>query len=290
MAAASISGFTVLPVSYSKAATHYLYARAHASTSKSKAPAFPDGRTLFLVNIPPDATERQISQFFKHRGTVERVEFDRKDSHEVEEEEESSEEDEEMEKGEDLPQQKRRKLAKADKNQPPKVVPLPKISLRTLRRTGRSCHVVFLDASSLEAAVSQPQKSRPWPVDSEAPSGLAHYTALYDSLRPPLDVVREHAYTAVSLYQHQRESKKQQSKYHKGEAIVDEDGFTLVTRGGAYGKTLGGEVAVASKKFMAEAGQGGRTRKRKEKKEKDTFYAFQIHEKNRKSVYSIKWK
>lgn len=285
MAATSISGFTVIPISYSTTATHFLYARAHANSSKSKAPAFPDGRTLFLVNVPPDATERQISQFFKHCGTVERVEFDRKDSQDAEEEEDESSDEEMEEEDADLPPQKRRKLAKADKKQAPKVIPLPKNSLRTMRRTGRSCHVVFLDASSLESAVSQPQKLRPWPVDPEAPTGLAHYTALYDALRPPLDIVREHAYTAVSLYQYQRENRKQQSKYHKGEAVVDEDGFTLVTRGGAYGKTLGGEVAVASKKFMAEA--GGRTRKRKEKKEKDTFYAFQIHEKNRKSAYSI---
>ena len=282
--ATTIAGFTAIPVSYSAAATHFIYARQHSNSHKSKSPTFPDVRTLFLVNVPPDATEREIIQFFKYCGTVERVEFDQEDSHETDDAEESSEgEESEDEVEEDYP--RKRRNVKGDKKQPPKVVPLPTVPLRKIRRTGRNCHLVFLDSSSIDKAVSklQLQKPRPWPTDPEVPSGLAHYIALYDSLRPPLDVVREHACTSVAVYQHQRDSKRQQSKYHKGEAIVDEDGFTLVTRGGAYGKTLGGEVGVASKKFMSNGGLGKRTRK-KDKKEKDRFYTFQTHEKNRKST------
>ena len=79
----------------------------------------------------------------------------------------------------------------------------------------------------------------------------------------------------------------------KPEPEVDEDGFTLVTRGGAYGKTLGGGVGVASKRFMQDqavdgAGAGAtgkRHRKKKEKKEKEAFYAFQVHEKKRNGEY-----
>jgi len=71
---------------------------------------------------------------------------------------------------------------------------------------------------------------------------------------------------------------------------VDEDGFTLVTRGGAYGKTLGGGVAIADKKFVAEVSKGKRAKKKKEKKEKETFYAFQVHEKRRKAVLDLQVK
>src|SRR6266540_530371 len=79
-----ISGFSVIPVRYNSTATHYLYARSHFSTKgKSKQDAsshqqngLPDGRTLFLVNVPPDATERDLVLFFKHAGTVERILFD----------------------------------------------------------------------------------------------------------------------------------------------------------------------------------------------------------------------
>jgi ribosomal RNA-processing protein 7 len=53
---------------------------------------------------------------------------------------------------------------------------------------------------------------------------------------------------------------------------------------GAYGKTLGGGVAVADKKFVAEVSKGKRAKKKKEKREKETFYAFQVHEKRRKGA------
>ena len=45
------------------------------------------------------------------------------------------------------------------------------------------------------------------------------------------------------------EKMKQKPAYRKGEAIVDEDGFTLVTKGGAYGQSLGGGIGVARKAF-----------------------------------------
>lgn len=288
----SVSGFIVLPVLYNKSATHFIYARIHEQTKAKAVDTLPGGRTLFLVNVPPDATERQLSLFFSYAGTIERVEFHGDCTTDVPEEDFSTPSDEdsaaEQDMEVDVPQpRKKRKNSKEDhKKRPPEVVPLPTTPLRTLRRSGQNCHIVFLDSSSAESALasSHVQKPRPWPSDPEVPTGLSHYLAQYDAIRPPLDVIREHARTAMDLYDYQKEKDKQKSKYKKGEAIVDEDGFTLVTRGGAYGKTLGGGVAVADKKFVAEASKGKRAKKKREKKEKDTFYAFQLHEKRRKGA------
>lgn len=84
----SVGGFTPIPVAYSPTATHILYARAHSnpkstkstaqqdSKGKGKEAVYPEGRTLFLVNLPPDATERELTVFFKAAGTVERVVYD----------------------------------------------------------------------------------------------------------------------------------------------------------------------------------------------------------------------
>jgi ribosomal RNA-processing protein 7 len=278
---ASVSGFTLIPVTYSSSSTHIIYARAHTGSKKYQKQVFPDGRTLFLVNVPPDATEREFILLFNHAGTVEKVVFD---DEAMEHEESGSEEDEDAAMAEEVQQQprKKRKLAKGDQD-PPKVTPLPRIPLRTLRRTGGCAHIIFLDASSLNRAIATPQKPRPWPRSPDEPSGLTHYIALHDSLRPPLDAVREHADTSMELYEYETAKSKQTSSYHKGEAIVDEDGFTLVTRGGAYGKTLGGGVGVASKTFdgISESNRG---RKKKEGKEKESFYAFQKVEKQRKGM------
>ncbi|KAJ7757063.1 ribosomal RNA-processing protein 7-domain-containing protein [Mycena metata] len=285
----SIAGFSVLPISYTGTSTHYLYARSHTGSKKNASQTLPDGRTLFLVNVPPDATERELVLLFKGCGTVEKVVFDLDPQEKLVEPDDSDEEEEDeaeeaVDETEEQPR-KRRKLSKT-KPQPPKVVPLPSKPLRRLRATGRSAHLVFLDASSLERALAPQPKARPWPV-SEEPSGVAHYAALFDSLRPPLDIVRTHADSAMELFEFELKQTKQQSKYRKGEAIVDEDGFTLVTRGGAYGQTLGGGVGVASKKFQ-ESGETRTRNKKKEPLQKAGFYAFQKAEKQRNDLMELK--
>lgn len=286
----SIANFTLIPVIYSQDATHIIYARPHNGSSKTRTKkGFPNGRTLFLVNVPPDATEREIILLFKHAGTVEKVVFDDDIEDQIDSDSDSEMEDVVEEEGiaDDQPR-KRRKVSKDDQG-PPAVTPLPQPSLRILRKTGGCAHVIFLDSSSLDRALSTstPPKPRPWPRSSDEPSGLAHYTALYDSLRPPLDVIREHADTYMELFEYEQAKKKQKASHRKGEAVVDEDGFTLVTRGGAYGKTLGGGVGVASKKFDRSGSQSARTRKKKEKKEKEGFYAFQKAEKQRKGMCAL---
>ncbi|KAI0673778.1 ribosomal RNA-processing protein 7-domain-containing protein [Trametes maxima] len=309
----SVSGFAVLPIVYSATATHILYARKHSTPlrqgtkgkQRETAATLPAGRTLFLVNVPPDATERELALLFKACGTVERVVFSigtgigPQQEELVDDEDDSASEDEQVadsgESQDEETDQRPKKKRKVAKPEGPQIFPLPSPSIRVLRRTGHTAYVVFLDESSLERALKPPQKSYAWPVDKQTPLGLAHYTSLYSALRPPLDVVRAHADSWMEAFEHERSQKRQESKYNKGEAVVDEDGFTLVTRGGAYGKTLGGGVGVASKQFQAEQGGGGgggkrRRKDKKEKKEKEAFYAFQVHERKRKEIIDLKKK
>ncbi|KAL0576961.1 hypothetical protein V5O48_005032 [Marasmius crinis-equi] len=315
--APTISGFVVIPIIYDKTSSepstskkaqqtrHYLYARAHVGPKNAAKSTWPNGRTLFLVNVPPDATERELTLLFKPYGTVEKVVFDL-DGEKEEEEQEGEESDEDENEMDDIEQDQgdedvdgddedgghRRKRRKVTKPQPPKVVPLPVKTRRRLRKTGQTAHVVFLDSSSLERSLSTaPQKPRTWPVSDEEPRGIAHYVAMYDSVRPPLDAIREHADTYMQLFDFEAAQAKQKSKYRKGEAIVDEDGFTLVTRGGAYGQTLGGGVAVATKKFQETGEASERNAGRpKKKKEKSNFYAFQKAEKQRNDLIELKKK
>ncbi|KAF8130349.1 ribosomal RNA-processing protein 7-domain-containing protein [Boletus edulis] len=289
-----VSGFTVIPVAYAHS-THILYARAHLS--KSQDVVYPEKRTLFLVNIPVDATDREISLFFKSCGTVERVVYNR-DSRDEAEAEAAAEQEEEAEADIETspplppspssqdPQPQSKRKQRPTESASPSVVPLPPILLRTLRKTGSIAHVIFLDASSLEKALVPPTKPRPWPSSSEEPQGLTHYTALYDAQRPPLDVVKAHADTWMERFEFDLAKTKQKLAYRKGEAIVDDDGFTLVTRGGAYGQTLGGGVGVASKAFEKTSRTG--SKKKKEPKEKETFYAFQKAEKQRKALLDLR--
>jgi ribosomal RNA-processing protein 7 len=63
-------------VLYNSSITHYLYSHAHASIKSDSRKFLLEGRTLFLVNLPPDTTDRELVLFFKHSGRVEKVIFD----------------------------------------------------------------------------------------------------------------------------------------------------------------------------------------------------------------------
>ena len=292
-----IGDFLVLTISYSPQATHYLYIRAHASRTASD--DLPTDHTLFLVNVPPDSTERELITLFSTCGTIDKVKFGgQKALPELYDSFTSGDEGDEPTMQENVTMQvdedttKLLKNTKRDKKRPPpKVIPLPTVALRQMRRTGNTAYIVFTSTQGLSAALSLPSTSASdkarlvWPkfkVTSAAePSGLTHYKARYRALRPPLVAVREHADSSMELFEHRQAlMSKRNSKYKKGEAIVDEDGFTLVTRGGAYGQTLGGGVGVASRKFMEEI-KGGESQSKKKKKtvSKEGFYSFQTREK-----------
>ena len=309
---ASISGFSILPVQYDHATHHMLYIRAHVGATSKKNPRkteWPEGRTIFMVNVPPDATEREITLLFKSCGTVEKVVFD------ADEPSEDPNSDSDSDSAEDdtgsdasspsLPRAGKQSKSAPDQSTPsrtqrPKVIPLPVTPHRALRRTGQTAHILFLDASSCTRALALARpgaKPIQWPVDgdTECPRGLAHYVSRYEADRPSLDAVRAHADSAVARFDFDLAARKaalrRESKYKKGEALVDEDGFTLVVRGGAYGQAIGGGVGVASRKFMDEhvKGEDSRSKRKrhKEGKEKSAFYAFQIHEKKRNGTFLL---
>ena len=296
--ATQFNGFTPLLVNYSSKVQHCLYIRAHQTSSQgSQTTNLPPGRTLFVVNLPPDATSREVTQLFKPCGTVERILFSSGAEADAEPEDEVMEEEPVSSSDDDIPStKKKRRKAKAKPTGPPKITPLPSPALRTYRHSGHTAHIIFLDTSSLDRALTlvSPQ---PWPTSTE-PSGIAHYLALHASLRPPLETVKEHADTSLEAYEYLRTHTKialaaGSSKYKKGEAIVDEDGFTLVTRAGTHGNTLGGGVGVASKKFEMDMAKGGNgdsaLEARKKKQEKDGFYTFQVREKKRKGAHFLQF-
>jgi len=81
-------------------------------------------------------------------------------------------------------------------------------------------------------------------VSPSTPEPLSLHTALY----PPLAAIRAHAGASLGLYGCNLPGNKVVPRYKRGQAIVEHDGLTLTTRGGAYGKTLSGCVGIASKK------------------------------------------
>ncbi|KAG8702158.1 Ribosomal RNA-processing protein 7 [Ceratobasidium sp. 395] len=297
----ALNGFTVLPLQLQKSIQHFLYIRKNESGTKttSETRTKPDGRTLFLVNVPCDATARDLISLFKPAGTVERVIFTNKSRTESLDDEDKGEESE-AEDGDDDNDEPEKTKPKTKAAPPPKAAPLIDDSLRRAERSGRTAHVVFLDESSLARALSLPSSSKSaivWPpADASAePRGLSLYLKRHKASRPALDVVSSHVDAYMQRFDYDQTAKRAAAtQYKKGVPIVDEDGFELVTRGGAYGKTVGGGVGVASKQFELAAKRGdlaaGKRKKKGRDKSKDLegLYSHEQREKKRKAFMELR--
>jgi ribosomal RNA-processing protein 7 len=308
------STFLPLPVtiptaSSSKSAKpHNLYVRAHKST-----PAHADdGRTLFVANIPVDAEAHALRTLFTRWGVVEAVEMaaaaggdvleaavrgieESDDESDDEDEEAAEEETEEVQNveptflgtgGPTLPRsQRKRRKPNTLPPSVPVVAPLPAVPTAPGVSGYASCRVVFVDGVSVSRVLAYSGPALSLPI--EGTFGLSFFEAQYATLRPALALVREHADTAMARYDHLHSLLlSSRAKAQGAGALVDEDGFTVVVRGGRYGRTAGragdpgsgGGVAVASHRPKVDDGK----KKGRGSGPLDDFYKFQIMDKKRK--------
>ena len=177
---ASVADFTVLPLSLSTQsnlppacahAKHYLYIKPHAPSQ----PTDSSPRSLFIANIPIDATEASLRALFAHQlggARVESVQFDASIPAEVEHKRFRTEELKGA-KGKDAQanrgtKRKRENAAEGKAGGKEMVAEgvvedqdsqLPRIWSRDIRRSGSGAVVVFLDKASMRGAMSQVQKA-----------------------------------------------------------------------------------------------------------------------------------
>ncbi|CAO1638749.1 unnamed protein product [Sympodiomycopsis kandeliae] len=183
MASRSINGFQVLPLdvsskSFPSPTTHYLYLRADKgkSAASSSTSSLPSTRTLFVVNLPVDTTERHLRSLFEKAGRIESVKIKTRGFRAVNEQEEAQVEEEDVddsEMGDDSDEEdqkeqevdatsgmvkSKRQLRREAANKPkiPELHSLPSVNPRrehVLLRTGSTAHVVFLEEGSVEKAL-----------------------------------------------------------------------------------------------------------------------------------------
>ena len=160
-----ISKYIVLPISipasdsFSTPATHYLYLRPH----EPKIPDPTTPRSLFLVNVPFDATHVHIRHLFStqlglSRGRVEDVYFEGIGQKRAGAESESrAAEEQRIER-----RGKKRKRAGRNEGDTNDLedTKLPEIWDRELHRCGSTAVVVFVDRPSAEAALHAAKRAR----------------------------------------------------------------------------------------------------------------------------------
>jgi ribosomal RNA-processing protein 7 len=295
--------------------THFIYVRPHKPSSTSTSSE--EERTVFATNLPVDITERDIRLIFGKWGVVESVSLGREQAGDVlekavkgslEEEDsdlsdnEEEEEEEEEEGGEKKePQfihngqtgltksQKRR--AKRNKGLPPSiptVTPLPALTPRTYGPSGSHiAYITFLDTQSLSSVMSYSGQAISLPkYGNDLPTGIEYYKSLQSSLRPSHEAIKVFADTSMERYDRLHSLLLSSRARQKGAgALVDEDGFTVVVRGGRYGRT-GGRGDEGKKSLgvgVAKRGLGPKEAKGGAAALTD-FYKFQKVDRKRKGT------
>ena len=157
-----ISGFLILPLSlpplpsFPTSATHFLYLANH----QPKVPSITTFRSLFLVNVPFDATDAHIKRLFSTQlglpnGRIEDVHFEGKKKSARERNRSLSLSRTSAKKG------KKRKKSFGDEDfRDAEGAELPSTWDRELRSTGRTAVVVFVDQASLDAVMRAVKKTR----------------------------------------------------------------------------------------------------------------------------------
>ena len=303
---APLAGFEPLPVSYGVDANerdilHYMYVRPHASTSEDS--DLPAGRTLFVVNVPVDASRGTLRELFRKAGAVESVQVHNVGDRPIQD---GDDEDEEAATATDSVEP-----SVDQKNAPPKVEPLPQLEPQVLLSSCSSAHIVFVDESSLDRAMKLPKRhaAKPpkWPQpdarrESEPTASLVGLPFFLERFRlhhPPHEIVKRHVDSAIARYtwirnhpqwlldqRMQGDTKSsmgvgiQAASVGPNGELLDEDGFVIVQKGNRYGRS-GAEdntFAAITPEFEEEMRQNP---EKKKPKELVAFYRFQFREKKR---------
>ena len=297
-----ISGYLIFPLSlpplpsFPTAATHFLYLAKH----EPKIPTVSTSRSLFLVNVPFDATDAHIKRLFSTQldlpsGRIEDVKFE---GEKVVAEDMTiplSTSHTPAKKG-----KKRKRPLDAQKRPGIECAELPTTWDRQLKGFGRSAVVVFVDQASLDAvirAVNKSRKDKKEPVWGEGleesipslgPSRMCCYVVIeycmmltstqgylnhqrlqYPNKTQLLESVNSFmtAYAAQEASQARLHAKKRQEP--------DEDGFITVTKGGRNGPArLRAAQELAEKQKVKRKGY-------------EDFYRFQTREKRKAKAVEL---
>ncbi|KAJ9479203.1 Ribosomal RNA-processing protein 7 [Pseudozyma hubeiensis] len=309
------NGFVAVPLKIVKQdVTHWIYVRKHtaassgsASSSSRKVEELPADRTLFVANLPVDATEEGVRGMFGKVGGVSMVKFRRQSVVEEEDEREErgvgEESDEDVEEEEEHHQiststskKGKKKVAKTKVLQ---IIPLPSMDARlasgnAFLSTASSAHIVFLDPTSLQRAFDLLTTKPPKYTHSSSPTGLSHLLSTYTLSRPSLPDISAFANSVISLYNYRRAHPLPRRIGVRGVTLgpsgelLDEDGFIIVQRtpgGGKYGRAgasadAGGSVGVAK--------HGFKENDKKKSTGLEDFYRFQMRERKREELAGLR--
>ncbi|CAG8545921.1 7761_t:CDS:2, partial [Acaulospora colombiana] len=239
------TGFKILKVhvqsyNYTQyvSASHYLFIKGHESRGNNNTPTnTPPERTLFISNIPADATREHIKNIFEYCGEIEDVLF-----HEIFDEKEFlinedndlEGDDPELVPSEDKKQQGKKSKKRKSQNSKSEIIKdtiflNSLMGIRTLMVPGSSAYLIFKDPEGLKNALSMKQKERHWSYDYLTDEPL-EWTNKYSYLRKNPNELQLKIDKYMRNFEEAEQERRRslEAKHNQ----PDEDGFILVTRTG----------------------------------------------------------
>lgn len=168
-------GFKVLPVIMNendKSIRHYFYFKKHES--RSLVDENIRDRTLFVLNLPADTTDRHLRKLFKGHG-IDQITYSDAGSSVTEEywkitQQQLAKEQEEKKNKKKKNNKKRKQQEEEEEEEEPE-----KRELRHLYTSGSSAHIVFSSDEDLEQVLNMTRVEKKWAkedTDHEQPLGI----------------------------------------------------------------------------------------------------------------------
>lgn len=257
--------------------THHLYIRQNTP----KFPAEDDQRTLFVANVPIDATQAHFKALFAPLGgRTENIRF-----HSVQDTSKYIEPEDipmELDTVEDATFSKEVKRLK-------RASVLPALWNRAVLRSGSNAYITFVDASECSVVLKSLRtgsQTLVWgagvPRDRVPPLGADRYRDHLLRCAPDADVLQASVDAYMELFNQEEILRRRKLKLQRSEP--DEDGFVTITRGARAGA---GRVQDAEKMKKKAEGRGlvqdlYRFQKRDEQKAKMNVLRMKFEEDKKK--------
>ncbi|KAJ2580445.1 hypothetical protein GGH95_002590 [Coemansia sp. RSA 1836] len=275
-----LGGYKVLPVQIAGgASTHYLYFKQH--TSKREDPLLPSSRTIYISNIPADATERDVRRVFQGVARVARVVFHAAVGQDaVKVAAATARAVSELSSSGKKSEKKKSEKAKSEKAKAEDV----NAPLAPLLTSGGSAHVVLLEDAELSAVLAMKAGVREWAIENSS-LGLARYMQDYSAARPAADTVRADVDAFMARFEEAQYERDRMLAQQQN--VADADGFIPVVRRARGGKNTDGTASVTAMS-IDEAREAGAARK-----DPATFsnlYRFQARERKRDQLADLRRK
>lgn len=281
-----MAGYTVLPVqlpptpAFPKPATHFLYLRPHE-------PRIPDPdspRSLFLVNVPIDATELHLRHLFSKQlsaGRVEKVHFEAVPTKKNTKTQGSSS------SSSSHSSKKRKRVTADDLQSQLDSIELPSTWDRQLQKSGSHAIVIFVDRPSMEASLKAATKASTkktkssgdiiWGagIEDRLPSlGLPRYQTHVQKRYPERATLLRTVNEFMVVFGQVAETRRREEARKAQEP--DDDGFVTVTSGPRLNSVAREDEA----KELLE-------KQRKKEEGLEDFYRFQSREKRKERQHRL---